>query len=839
MANMSNTKKHIGISFATQYMELSIHFLAVLVLARILTPSDIGTYSVAAFLMALLHMFRDFGVIQYIIQEQELTIDKIRSAMGVSIILAFLVAGILLASSHFLGNFYNNAAIEEILVVMSASFAISPFGSLLLGMFRRNMQLKSIFITKIVSALCHVAVALTLALNGLGAMSLAWANFAGILTFGIVANLMRPKDYPWLPRFNNIKTILSFGGIASLGNAANMAGTNMPDLVIGKVMDMSAVGYFSRANGLIQLFSKLITSALLPLVLPYFSQLRRDGKDLAAPYLSAVEYLTAFAWPFFAVTMLLAQPMIRTLYGPQWDASVPIVELLCLAGAISSISLFATQVMVAKGQVRNSTYAHLLAMPFRVGAILIASLYGLASIAIAIIISEFITLIIISWYLHQTIKIGPVELIAASGKSAVIAVCSAIIPLLVKLFLNDAPPLPWFSLSIGIAGAGLGWVAGIFLTRHPLAEQIIGLIPLLGFRQFVADKRKSSMLKYLKLMLKKLVYQLGLLGVYHRLRNRNFLTVAMFHRVLPSSDPQHPGADPEWTMAPETLTQCLSFFSKHYQIVSPDQVFLALQGGLKLPPRSLLVTFDDGWADTANYAHPILHKFSIPALIFVAGSAMNKKNPFWEERIYRFLATNPEGLIQFEKLLNSFSVYLALQDSSSMNEHKIRSIISQLGKLDKSIIDAITDKLPETDNGQTAMLDTRALAMLVGSLHTIGGHGMTHKALTKVDNLDQELRHAQDTMSAYLNGQPVRAMSFPHGEYSDHVIARCLSAGYEFLFGSDAILNPLNPKFGKRSVLGRIHISEREILDKKGKFQPSLLAAWMFLRPGKGGRDAA
>ena len=490
MTNTISTKKSIGISFSTQYAELVINFLGVLALARVLSPDEIGTYSVAAFLMALLHVFRDFGVVQYLIQERELTTEKIRAAMGVAIILALTVALILLASSGMIARFYNNPAIEKILVVMSASFAISPFGSLLFGIFRREMELQKIFYIKIVSAICHVTVALLLASNGFGAISLAWANFAGILSFGIVANFMRPKNIPWSPRFRNIQTILSFGGIASLGNAANIAGTNIPDLVIGKVMNMAAVGYFSRATGLVQLFTRLITSALLPLILPYFSQLRREGKSLAEPYLAAVEHLTALAWPFFAVLTLLAYPMVRTLYGPQWDASVPIVELLCLAGAVSSISLFAAQVMVANGQVRDSTYAHILALPIRIGAVLIASTYGLISIAAALIASECITLIITTWFLRKTIKVGPTGLIRACRKSALVAVFSSIVPLIVKVLWEGDPSKSWIPLSLGIPGAAIGWMASIFLVRHPLAEHLVNLFK--AVRPAVLDALKTK-----------------------------------------------------------------------------------------------------------------------------------------------------------------------------------------------------------------------------------------------------------------------------------------------------------------------------------------------------------
>src|SRR5437764_7998802 len=88
-------RKAVGISFATQYLEMAIQFVSVMVLARILSPSEIGTFSVAALMMNVLHVFRDFGVSQYIIQAREMTSAKIQSVMGVAIILALAVGGTL------------------------------------------------------------------------------------------------------------------------------------------------------------------------------------------------------------------------------------------------------------------------------------------------------------------------------------------------------------------------------------------------------------------------------------------------------------------------------------------------------------------------------------------------------------------------------------------------------------------------------------------------------------------------------------------------------------------------------------------------------------------------
>lgn len=474
---MESTKRSIGITFATQYLELSIQFVAVLILSRLLTPADTGIFSVAAFFMVLLHMFRDFGVVNYVIQERDLTKEKIQSAFGVAILLALAVAAVMLVTAPLVARFYARQELIPILQVMALSFAVSPFGSLLFGLYRREMMFKSLFFIKTASALCHVAVATTLAYRGYGAISLAWANFAGILSFGLVANLYRPPGLPWLPRFTNIGRILSFGGMSSLGNAANAIGTNSPDLIIAKMIDMTSVGYFSRGNGLVQLFAKLIATALTTFTLPYFSKIKRSGGDLKQSYLLAINYLTVLSWPFFAVMALLAHPIVRVLYGPQWDASVPVVELLCLAGAIASMSIFATHVMIANGQVKQATIEQMLAQPIKVIAVLLAAAEGLRAVAIAMIVAEMAGIFITNHYLYHTIGVRITDLATACRQSALVTASSMVGPAMVLLFWPVASDASWQALCVGAVAALAGWLIGVMLTRHPAWAQLQEALP--------------------------------------------------------------------------------------------------------------------------------------------------------------------------------------------------------------------------------------------------------------------------------------------------------------------------------------------------------------------------
>jgi O-antigen/teichoic acid export membrane protein len=468
---MSGLKKSIGISFLTQYAELVIQFVGLMILARIITSEEVGIYSVAAFLMALLHVFRDFGVAKYLIQADKLEPATIRSAMGVAYILAWTVALVLLACSNMLANFYHEPQIKSILAVMSASFAVTPIGSVVGALFRRNMQVKRLAAVRLGSVICHVIVAVILGLLGFGAMSLAWANFANIVSYGLLAAALRGPGVPLMPSFKNMREILSFGSISSLGSVANVAGSNSPDVIIGKAISLAATGYFSRGNGLVQMFKTLVAGAIVPLVLPYFSQLRREQKDMVEPYRLAIAHLTGFAWPFYAVMALLALPVVRTLYGNSWDVSVPIVRILCLAGAISTLSTFAGEVMVAYGHIKVVTKLHLLNQPVRVLAVLAGSMYGLMEIGYGLVVAECMVFGTTSHYLYKTNGVRYRVVMSATVKSAVLTACSIVVPALV-LVTWAADKHEVLQLAVGGSGALFGWLAGIVLTGHPIRQHL-------------------------------------------------------------------------------------------------------------------------------------------------------------------------------------------------------------------------------------------------------------------------------------------------------------------------------------------------------------------------------
>ncbi|MGZ3236225.1 MAG: polysaccharide deacetylase family protein [Burkholderiaceae bacterium] len=333
-----------------------------------------------------------------------------------------------------------------------------------------------------------------------------------------------------------------------------------------------------------------------------------------------------------------------------------------------------------------------------------------------------------------------------------------------------------------------------------------------------------------KTFVKRLVYRAGGLDLYHRLRNRHTLTVVMFHRVLPRTDLRWKGADPEWTMSTDTFSACLHFFKEHYHPISMAQLAAAQVGASALPPRSLLITFDDGWADTAEFAQPILDELGLSALVFIAGSVIDQTAPFWQESVYRLLSTNTDGMARLNRAMARCHIDACLTQQQASDEQSIRSVIHALEPVGQARLTELARALQADSNEGAAMMTTAQLKKMADCRHAIGSHGMTHQPLTKVDNPAEEVAQAKQALASHLDGFSVDSMSFPHGAYDSKVVASCRAMGYRHLFSSDAFLNKFDIADKNGRIWGRIHISERTITDAQGRFHPFMLATWLFLR---------
>ena len=138
------TRKSLAYSFLDRYASLVIGIVSSMLIARLLTPTEIGVFSVTMVLLMFVSTVRDMGAGQYLIQEKNLTTERIRAVWTVQLGLGFALAIIVLLASHPVAVFYREPRMRDIMLVVALNYAVNPFGSLTYAWLMREMRFESI-----------------------------------------------------------------------------------------------------------------------------------------------------------------------------------------------------------------------------------------------------------------------------------------------------------------------------------------------------------------------------------------------------------------------------------------------------------------------------------------------------------------------------------------------------------------------------------------------------------------------------------------------------------------------------------------------------------------------
>lgn len=249
------------------------------------------------------------------------------------------------------------------------------------------------------------------------------------------------------------------------------------------------------------------------------------------------------------------------------------------------------------------------------------------------------------------------------------------------------------------------------------------------------------------------------------------------------------------SVAPGHFAEHLDVLRRHARPLSVGQLVRGIEHG-RLPPASVAVTFDDGYADNLSRAKPLLEGYGIPATMFVTTAHLGSE--FWWDRLARVLApgtTLPET-IRMSIGATHHAWVAPPADDVGARRRLLMSVYDRLQPLAHSVIERIVNELADTVSGTApehrVLTDDELLALAAGEGVEIGAHGQTHSPLALLPVADQESEITQSKMVLeQLLGRPAPGFSYPHGSVSVHTIALVRRSGFAFACASEADVTSL------------------------------------------------
>jgi O-antigen/teichoic acid export membrane protein len=473
---MSKVKRSLLLSLAESYSTVIIQIISMVILARLLSPSDIGVFSVAAAFVAIASTIRDFGVAEYLIQVKELDHERIRAALTANIAISWSVGALIFSVSTTVAHFYADPGVGEVLRVSALSFVFIPFGAVTMAYFRRELNFVPIYWASLISGLVSAVTSILLAWWGWSYMSLAWSGLAGVVATVLVAAYFRPCGFPWQLGRCQLGEVIRFGTYASGIYVLARIGKGAPDMIIGRLLSMEGVGLFSRAVGIAELFNRLVLAAAHRIFLPYFAEQTRSGQTTKESFLKALSYVTVIGWPFFLVMSVVALPVIRLIYGSQWLESAPLLQILALGFALEISFYLASEVLIAVGQVAYGARLQVNILAIQILALLITAPFGLTAAAIGYVTGTVLAMLLVVNALSRKIGLMWRDLHPVFISSGLISLVTILPTGIVMITLEVSTEQYLLPLVLAGSSSGIVWLAMLLAMHHPLGDQLLLLI---------------------------------------------------------------------------------------------------------------------------------------------------------------------------------------------------------------------------------------------------------------------------------------------------------------------------------------------------------------------------
>lgn len=270
--------------------------------------------------------------------------------------------------------------------------------------------------------------------------------------------------------------------------------------------------------------------------------------------------------------------------------------------------------------------------------------------------------------------------------------------------------------------------------------------------------------------------------------------VVMYHYIRPP-DPQLAGGVKG--LSPEDFEAQLKLLTSDLEPINWPALCAGMEKRQPLPPRSFLLTFDDGLSDHGARLLPILDTWGLRGTFFIPGVVMTSRKLLAAHAMHillgalgdaeLFLSMEEEAkrlgigpfVLSDENVSNATRVYHYEPESRARIKYMLNFVMprARRDQLVESIFDRVVGSSCEWADRWYLRWDD--LIHMQGSGHTIGGHGFAHEPYARMSS-EEALRDARKVANVLSEGlgPDRRPFSFPFGSFCDSSVAAVFDAGF-------------------------------------------------------------
>jgi O-antigen/teichoic acid export membrane protein len=444
----------------------AIDFVVLLILARLLAPTDFGIIAIAMTAISIIEAVFELPLYQVLVSLDVIERRHLDTAFTLGAMRGLAMAVILSAAAWPLAHFYHDPRLAGLILVLSVAPGLRGLGSPRLVTFAKRMDFRRELACEVICKLVSLMLAVTAAFTLRDYRALA----AGVLATPAAWVVATYVLAPYRPRFSLATWPLfaSFVGWTSAAQFLSALNWQCDRLILGRTVTRPELGAYSLANDLSFIPEQALIKPVMRPLLSAFALIRDDRERLALAYLTAANAILAMGTPLLLTLSLLAGPTVRFALGETWIPAIPILQWLSLTlipplftAPYGSLALATGR---AQGVLKQTAAEAVTKLPLMfVGA----TLLGINGAIAARGVSAVATALLVVYLTRLLIGTSVVRQLAGTWRTIVASLVLAATLLVLRPLLNDVSGLVLGLRLALVAGAGFGsYAASLALLWH-------------------------------------------------------------------------------------------------------------------------------------------------------------------------------------------------------------------------------------------------------------------------------------------------------------------------------------------------------------------------------------
>lgn len=327
-----------------------IQLLYGMVLARLITPQEMGIMGLTAIFFAIAAQLSNAGFGAALIRKVDRTEADCSTMFWFNVGMSFLVSLTLFLLAPWFTRFYNQPELLWLTRASAFNMFISSTTSVHWTLYQCRRDFKTPAIVGCITSIAGMPVCLTLAWLGWGVWALMWQGiFSTLLSLTIVWCIS-----PWKPRFlfsgASFRELFSFGSKLALSGMLHVFYQNIRTFIIGKFYKPSQLGLYNRGEHLAYLVPQTISGILASVSYPVLSTIQNDDERLCQAYRKYIRISTLVIAFLSVLLASICYPAIELLYGANWVECAIFLQILTISGSTDHICVINLNLLMVKGR---------------------------------------------------------------------------------------------------------------------------------------------------------------------------------------------------------------------------------------------------------------------------------------------------------------------------------------------------------------------------------------------------------------------------------------------------------------------------------------------------------